>query len=67
MCLSVSSTPKIAGFTDSLSRLKIGEDIASRIASHLEEQQSVWRERSLREKAYPYLYLGATYLNVGLG
>jgi putative transposase len=39
----------------------------SRIARRLEEQQREWRERSLEEKEYPYLYLDATYLKVCLG
>jgi putative transposase len=39
----------------------------SRIASRLEEEQREWRERSLEEKAYPYLYLDATYLKVRWG
>jgi putative transposase len=39
----------------------------SRIASRLEEQQKEWRERSLEEKEYPYLYLDATYLKVRWG
>ncbi len=39
----------------------------SRIASGLQEQQREWRERSLEEKGYPYLYLDATYLKVRWG
>ena len=39
----------------------------SRIARRLEEEQREWRERPLREKAYPYLYLDATYLKVRWG
>ena len=33
----------------------------------LEEQQKEWRERSLEEKEYPYLYLDATYLKARWG
>jgi putative transposase len=50
--------------TDALSKVRVGKDAVSRIASRLEEQQKEWRERSLGEKAYPYLYLDATYLKV---
>jgi transposase-like protein len=38
-----------------LSKVKVGKDAVSRIASRLEEQQKEWRERSLEEKEYPYL------------
>jgi transposase-like protein len=47
--------------------VRIGKDAVSRIASRLEEQQKAWRERSLKEKEYPYLYLDATYLKVNWG
>jgi putative transposase len=63
MYLSGSFTRKIAGITDALSRVKIGKDVISRISERLREQQRAWRERLL-EKAYPYLYLDATYLKV---
>jgi transposase-like protein len=66
MYLSGVSTRKIAGITDALSRVRIGKDVVSRIAKRLEEQQRAWRERRL-EKAYPYLYLDATYLKVNWG
>jgi putative transposase len=55
---------KIAGVTEALSKVRIGKDAVSRIASRLQEQQKEWRERSLEEKEYPYLYLDATYLKV---
>ena len=64
MYLCGISVRKIAGVTDALSKVKVGKDAVSRIASRLEEQQKEWRERSLGEKAYPYLYLDATYLKV---
>jgi putative transposase len=67
MYLSGISVRKIAGVTDALSRVRIGKDAVSRIASRLEEQQKEWRERSLEEKEYPYLYLDATYLKVRWG
>jgi len=66
MYLSGVSTRKIAGITDALSRVRIGKDAVSRIANRLKEQQRSWRERRL-EKAYPYLYLDATYLKVNWG
>jgi putative transposase len=62
MYLSGISVRKIAGVTDALSKVRIGKDAVSRIASRLQEQQKEWRERSLEEKDYPYLYLDATYL-----
>jgi transposase-like protein len=64
MHLSGISTRRIAGNTDALSLVKIGKDVASRIASRLEEQQRAWRERPLKEKGHPYLYLDAAYLKV---
>jgi transposase-like protein len=67
MYLSGISVRKIAGVTDALSKVRIGKDTVSRIASRLEEQQKEWRERSLGEKKYPYLYLDATYLKVRWG
>ena len=66
MYLSGISVRKIAGVTEALSRVKVGKDAVSRIARRLEEQQRAWRERPL-EKAYPYLYLDATYLKVRWG
>ena len=65
--LSGISVRKIAGVTDALSRVRVGKDAVSRIARRLEEQQREWRERSLEEKSYPYLYLDATYLKVRWG
>ena len=44
--------------------MRIGKDTVSGIASRLQEQQKEWRERSLEEKEYPYLYLDATYLKM---
>jgi putative transposase len=67
MYLSGISVRKIAGVTEALSRVKVGKDAVSRIASRLEEQHKNWRERSLEEKGYPYLYLDATYLKVRWG
>src|ERR687893_570144 len=67
MYLSGISVRKTAGMTDALSRVKVGKDAVSRIARRLEEQQKGWRERSLKEKEYPYLYLDATYLKVRWG
>jgi putative transposase len=67
MYLSGISVRKIAGVTDALSKVRIGKDAVSRIASRLEEQQREWRERPLEEKGYPYLYLDATYLKVRWG
>ena len=67
MYLSGISVRKIAGVTEALSRVKVGKDAVSRIASRLQEQQREWRERSLEEKEYPYLYLDATYLKVRWG
>ncbi len=67
MYLSGISVRKIAGVTDALSKVRIGKDAVSRIAKRLEEEQRVWRGWSLKEKAYPYLYLDATYLKVRWG
>ena len=67
MYLSGISVRKVAGITGALSRVRVGKDAVSRITSRLEGQQKEWRERSLKEKAYPYLYLDATYLKVRFG
>ena len=67
MYLSGISVRKVAGITDALSKVRIGKDAVSRIASRLEGQQRDWRERSLEEKEYSYLYLDATYLKVRWG
>ena len=67
MYLSGISVRKIAGVTEALSKVRVGKDAVSRIASRLQEQQKEWRERSLEEKTYPYLYLDATYLKVRWG
>jgi putative transposase len=67
MYLSGISVRKIAGVTEALSEVRVGKDAVSRIASRLEEQHKEWRERSLEGKAYPYLYLDATYLKVSWG
>jgi len=67
MNLSGISVRKIAGVTEALSRVKVGKNAVSRITRRLEEEQRQWRERSLEEKAYPYLYLDATYLKVRWG
>jgi putative transposase len=67
MYLSGISVRKIAGVTDALSRVRVGKDAVSRIARRLEEEQMEWRERTLQEKSYPYLYLDATYLKVRWG
>jgi putative transposase len=64
MYLSGISVRKIASVTEALSKVRVGKDAVSRIARRLEEQQREWRERSLEEKEYPYLYLDATYLKV---
>jgi transposase-like protein len=67
MYLSGISLRKIAGVTEALSCVKVGKDAVSRIASRLQDEQREWRERSLEEKEYPYLYLDATYLKVRWG
>jgi putative transposase len=57
MYLSGISARKITGVTEALlSRVKVGKHAVSRIVSRLQEDQREWRERSLEEKDYPYLY-----------
>ena len=67
MYLSGISARKIASMSDALSKVRIGKDAVSRIASRIQEQQKEWRERSLEEQEYLYLYLDATYLKVFSG
>jgi transposase-like protein len=52
---------------DPLSKVRIGKDAVSCIASRLEEKQKEWRELSLEQKRYPYIYLNATYLKTRCG
>ena len=59
MYLSGISVRKISGVSEALSKVRIGKDAVSRIASRLQEQLKEWRERSLEEKECPYL--DATY------
>jgi transposase-like protein len=61
-CLSGICTRKAACITDAPSKVKVDKDAVSRISARLEEEQKEWRERPLKEKAHPYLYLGAAYL-----
>jgi transposase-like protein len=44
----------------------VGKDAVSRIARRLQEELALWRGRRL-ERAYPYLFLDATYLKVHCG
>jgi putative transposase len=67
MYLSGISVRKIAGVTEALSKVRVGKEAVSRIASRLQEQHKEWQERSLEEKDYPYLYVDATYLKVRWG
>jgi putative transposase len=55
---------KIAGVSEALSKVRIGKDGVSRIASRLQEQHKEWRERALEEKEYSYLVPGC-YLPEG--
>ena len=66
MYLSGISTRKIAGVSDSLSRVKIGKDAVSRITRRLEEKQWTWRERPLKEKGVAYASLLRGLLDRGL-
>lgn len=61
MYLQGVSTRKIEAITGKLSGVRISKDATSRIAQRLEETLSQWRTHRL-ERAYPYLYLDATYL-----
>ena len=64
MYLSGVSTRKIAVITNALSKVRVGKDAVSRIASGLEEEQRAWRERALKKA---YLYVDATYLKLRRG
>ncbi|OAQ19775.1 IS256 family transposase [Thermosulfurimonas dismutans] len=66
MYLQGVSTRKVEAITAGLSKIKIGKDAVSRIAGRLEEELKRWRGRPL-EKAYPYLYLDATFFKVNWG
>jgi transposase-like protein len=63
MYLQGVSTRKVEEITGKLSGTRISKDAVSRIAGRFDEAFSAWRTRQLdRERAYPYLYLDATYL-----
>jgi len=57
---------KIAQVTERLGAVRIGKDAVSRIAQRLESELTAFHSRPL-ERAYPYLYLDATYLKVHWG
>lgn len=61
MYLQGVSTRKIEAITGKLSGVRISKDATSRIAQRLDETLDVWRTHRL-ERAYPYLYLDATYM-----
>jgi transposase-like protein len=56
----------VAEITRALSRVKVSKEAQSRIAERLQEEVFAWRRRPL-ERAYPYLFLDATYLKVNCG
>lgn len=63
MYLQGVSTRKVEQITGKLSGTKVSKDAVSRIAARFDEAFAEWRGRQLdRERAYPYLYLDATYL-----
>jgi putative transposase len=66
MYLQGVSVRRVAEITRALSRVKVGKDAVSRIARRLQEELALWRGRRL-ERAYPYLFLDATYLKVHCG
>src|SRR5690606_28304706 len=61
MYLQGVSTRKVEQITGKLSGVKISKDAVSRIAQRLDDVLAEWRQHRL-DRAYPYLYLDATYL-----
>ena len=61
MYLQGVSTRKVEQITGRLSGVQISKDATSRIAQRLEASLQQWRARRF-DRAYPYLYLDATYL-----
>ena len=61
MYLQGVSTRKVEAITGKLSGVSISKDAVSRIAQRLDSVLDEWRSRRL-DRAYPYLYLDATYL-----
>src|SRR5690606_30930352 len=61
MYLQGVSTRKVEQITGKLSGVKVSKDAVSRIAGRLDATRAEWRARRL-DRAYPYLYLDATYL-----
>ncbi len=66
MYLQGVSVRRVAEITKALSRVKVSKDAQSRIAERLQEELLAWRRRPLL-RAYPYLFLDATYLKVNCG
>jgi transposase-like protein len=66
MWLQGISQRKIAQVTEKLGAVRIGKDAVSRIAQRLEDDLVAFQARRL-ERAYPYLFLDATYLKVNWG
>jgi len=66
MWLQGISQRKIAQVTEKLGAVRVGKDAVSRIAQRLEGELASFHSRRL-ERAYPYLYLDATYLKVNWG
>lgn len=61
MYLQGVSTRKVEAITGKLSGVGISKDAVSRIAQRLDGTLDEWRSRRL-DRAYPYLYLDATYV-----
>ena len=66
MYLQGVSTRKVEAIVGELSKVKIGKDSVSRIASRLEEELNYWRSRPL-ERRYPYLWLDGSFFKVNWG
>ena len=55
------STRKVAALVEDVLGLEVSSSTVSRAAQELDETLQAWRERTLGEQAYPYLYLDAHY------
>jgi putative transposase len=55
------STRKVKDITEELCGTSFSKSLVSRLVGELDSELERWRDRSLHEKAYPYLFVDARY------
>jgi transposase-like protein len=61
------STRKVKKVTEELCGTSFSKSLVSRLAEDLDSELKQWRERPLRAKSYPYLFVDARYEKVRVG